>query len=29
VDRLAQRLSRPEPEYRQHFLASYSGALSA
>jgi asparagine synthase (glutamine-hydrolysing) len=29
VDRLAQRLSRHEPEYRQHFLASYSGALSA
>jgi asparagine synthase (glutamine-hydrolysing) len=29
VDRLAQGLSRQEPEYRQHFLASYSGALSA
>ncbi len=29
VDRLAQRVSRQEPEYRQHFLASYSGALSA
>jgi asparagine synthase (glutamine-hydrolysing) len=29
VDRLAQGLSRQEPEYRQHFLASYCGALSA
>ena len=29
VDRLAERLSRQEPEYRQHFLSSYSGALSA
>jgi hypothetical protein len=29
MNRLAQRLSRKEPEYRQHFLARYSGALSA
>jgi len=29
VDRLAQGLSRQEPEYRQHFLASYGGAVSA
>jgi asparagine synthase (glutamine-hydrolysing) len=29
VDRLAERLSRQEPEYRQHFLSSYSGTFSA
>jgi asparagine synthase (glutamine-hydrolysing) len=29
AERLGQRLSRPEPEYRQRFLARYSEAVSA